>query len=181
MHSYCRITNENIFYKIIYKKDIPQCSFNETTHNINSAWNCHRRKHRIIKDRIEKSINGRRIGHTGKRRRGLLYISTTVVMLTGLVLPWRTLRHLIPHTPGMGNRGGRRVLQMVQEIKTMQDSFFSILSFIILCAEVSFFACKALFFYLLTEHPENVTNYAFCIKGGSFFLSCFANFGKDRS
>ena len=42
--------------------------------------------HRIINDRIEKSIKGRRIGHTGER--GLLCISTTVVMLAGLVLPW---------------------------------------------------------------------------------------------
>ena len=48
--------------------------------------------HRIIIDRIEKSIKGRRIGHTEERGRGLLCISTTVVMLAALVLPWRTLR-----------------------------------------------------------------------------------------
>ena len=48
--------------------------------------------HRIINDRIEKSKKGRRIGHTGERGRGLLCISTTVVMLAGLVLPWHTLR-----------------------------------------------------------------------------------------
>ena len=41
---------------------------------------------RIINDRIEKSIKGRQIGHTGERGRGLLCISTTVVMLAGLVL-----------------------------------------------------------------------------------------------
>ena len=59
--------------------------------------------HRIIDDRIEKSIKGRRIGHTGERGRGLLRISTTVVMLARLVLPWL----------GVGNGGGRRVRQRV--------------------------------------------------------------------
>ena len=36
--------------------------------------------HRIINDRIEKSIKGRRIGHTGERGRGLLCFSTTIVV-----------------------------------------------------------------------------------------------------
>ena len=44
--------------------------------------------HRIINDRIEKSIKGRQIGHTD---RGLLCISTTVVMLAGLVMSWCNL------------------------------------------------------------------------------------------
>ena len=70
------------------------------------------RSNRIINNRIEKSIKGRRIGHTGERGRGLLCISTTVVMLAGLVLPWRTLRPPHPQ-PGVENRCGRRVRQRV--------------------------------------------------------------------
>ena len=58
--------------------------------------------HRIINERIEKSIKGRRIGHTGEIGRGLLCISSKVVMLARLVLPWRTLRPPPFPTPADG-------------------------------------------------------------------------------
>ena len=61
------------------------------------------RVHKIINDRIENSIKGRQIGHTGESGRGLLCISTTVVMLAGLVLPWRTLHP--SHSPRPARRG----------------------------------------------------------------------------
>ena len=64
--------------------------------------------HRIINDRIEKSIKGRQIGHTGERGRPLLCITTTVVMLAGLVLPWCTLRP--PPFPMPGRVWGTHVV-----------------------------------------------------------------------
>ena len=61
--------------------------------------------HRIINERIEKSIKGRRIGHTGERGRGLLCISTMVVMSAGMVLPGAPSDHLHSTRPAREESG----------------------------------------------------------------------------